>query len=185
MRYSFRIAGSANEFQQIRRLNHQIFSDELGQHVARPDGILADPLEARSRYLIALLHELVVGMVCVHDDPPWSVTKRLAQAAILDTLPPPLLEVRLLAVAPEHRNRLVLAGLLAGLLELALERGFRTLLISGVTSQVRMYRRLGFVELGPAVAEGQATFYPMALDLQTVPPHTVESWQRYHQRRIS
>ena len=182
MTYSFRIAESAEDFQQIRRLNHRIFSEELGQHAARPDGLLADPFEARSRYLLALCGGEVAGMVCVHDDPPWSVTKRLAQASVLDRLTKPLLEIRLLALAPEHRNGMVVAGLLAGVLEMALEAGFRTLLISGVTSQVRMYRRLGFAELGPAVVDGAAAFYPMALDLQALPEHTREAWQRYGRR---
>ena len=184
MSYSFRTAETADDFQQIRRLNHKVFSEELGQHAARPDGLLADPFEARSRHLIALHQDLVVGMVCVHDDPPWSVTKRLADPAIVDTLPPPLLEVRLLALAPEHRTRLVLAGLLAGVFEDAKERGYRTLLISGITDQLKMYRRLGFVELGPAVADGHSAFYPMALDLHALPAHTLQSWQRY-QRRTS
>jgi hypothetical protein len=131
-----------------------------------------------------LHHEVVAGMVCVHDDPPWSVTKRLADPAMVDTLPGPLLEVRLLALASEHRTRLVVGGLLAGVFEDAVQRGFGTLLISGVTDQAKMYRRLGFVELGPAVADGQAAFYPMALDLSALPARTLETWQRY-QRRTS
>ncbi len=184
MSYSFRPAETSDDFQQIRRLNHRIFSEELGQHEIRPDGLLADPFEARSRYLLALHDELVVGMICVHDDPPWSVVKRLADPAILAGLPPPLLEVRLLALEPEHRSRLVLAGLLAGVFEDATERGYRTLIISGVTSQVKMYRRLGFLELGPAVSDGHAAFYPMAMDLRAMPAQTLESWRRY-QRRIS
>lgn len=182
MTYSFRIAESVEDFRQIRRLNHRIFSEELGQHAARPDGLLSDPYEARSRYLLALCGDDVAGMVCVHDDPPWSVAKRLADASILEGLPRPLLEVRLLALAPEHRNGMVVAGLLAGVLEMALEAGCRALIISGVTSQARMYRRLGFAELGPAVADGAAAFYPMALDLQCLPAHTVEAWRRYGRR---
>ncbi len=184
MSYSFRVAETAEDLQQIRRLNHMVFSQELGQHAVHADGRLIDPFEARSRHFLALHHDVVCGMVCVHDDAPWSVTKRLSAPAIVDTLPQPLLEVRLLAVAPEHRNRPVLAGLLAGVFEFALERGFRSLLISGVTEQVKMYRRLGFVAIGPAVAEGRARFYPMALDLQAVPAHILESWRRY-QRRTS
>ncbi|HEY3443856.1 MAG TPA: GNAT family N-acetyltransferase [Paludibaculum sp.] len=182
MTYSFRIAESVEDFQQIRRLNHRIFCEELGQHAARPGGLLADPFEARSQYLLALCRDVVAGMVCVHADPPWSMTKRLADASILDTLPKPFLEVRLLALAPEHRNRMVVAGLLAGVLELALDAGCRTLLISGVTSQVKMYSRLGFTELGPAVADGAAAFYPMALDLHTLPAHTIDAWRRYGRR---
>jgi N-acyl-L-homoserine lactone synthetase len=182
MSYSFRPAGTSGDFEQIRSLNHQIFSEELGQHALRPDGLLADPFEARSRYLIALHRELVVGMVCVHDDPPWSVARRLADPAILAALPHPLLEVRLLALHPAHRSRLVLAGLLAGVFEDATRRGHRTLIISGVTSQVKMYRRLGFAELGPAISDGDAAFYPMALDLRAMPAHTLQSWRRYQRR---
>lgn len=182
MSYSFRLAETGEDLLQIRRLNHRIFAAELGQHGVRTDGLLEDHFEGRSRFLLALHHNELAGMVCVHDSPPWSVAKRLADPAILEELPRPLLEVRLLALAPEHRRKAVLAGLLAGMLEHALDRGGRTLIISGVTAQADMYRRIGFRELGPAVAEGRAEFYPMTLDLHALPATVRRSWQRYRRR---
>jgi predicted N-acetyltransferase YhbS len=167
--YQFREAVSESEFEQIRRLNHRAFADELGQHPASPDGRLVDPRETRSRYFVALRGERVVGMVCASITPPFSVEARLPDAAALGSLPQPHCEVRLLAIESAHRNTLVISGLLLCLLRAVLELGAGTLLISGVSGRVEMYQRLGFRPLGPAVPQGQAAFVPMALRLDELP----------------
>lgn len=169
MSYDFREAATEAEFEQIRRLNHLAFADELGQHPASPDGRLVDAREASSRYFVALRGERVVGMVCVSMVRPFSVESRLPDAGVLDVLPRPHCEVRLLAIERDHRNTLVISGLLLCLLRAVLAEGAGTLLISGVVGRVEMYQRLGFKPLGPPVPQGQTAFVPMALRLDDLP----------------
>jgi predicted N-acetyltransferase YhbS len=167
--YAFRAASSAADYDQIRRLNHRAFSEELGQHAPTADGLLVDARESISRFYVALEGERVVGMVCAATKRPFSAESRLPDPAVLEELPQPLCEVRLLAIEPSHRNSLVISGLLLCLLRAVLEEGAGTLLISGVTSRVEMYQRLGFRALGPPVPQGEASFVPMALRLEELP----------------
>ena len=184
MRYTFRQAESEADFVSLRRLNHLIFAEELGQHSPHEDGLLIDRMETHSRYWIALAGDEVVGMVSVHDDPPYSVEQRLSDPSVLENLPGRKLEVRLLAVHPRHRGRLVVAGLLGPLIAWAFTEGYELLLISGVVERAPMYRRLGFRELGPAVPDGAAAFFPMVLRLSDLPGSILISIARYQRRGV-
>jgi hypothetical protein len=171
--YEFREASTPADYDQIRRLNHLVFAGELGQHQPNPAGLLVDKHEAHSRFFIALHAGRVVGMVCCSSLPPFSIESRLNEPAILQGLPGPLLEARLLAIHPDHRNRMVFAGVLTLLAARSLEAGYATLLISGLESRVEMYERMGFRPLGPPVPSGQAAFVPMALNLSELPERYV------------
>ena len=94
-------------------------------------------------------------MVSVHSGPEYSVARRLENPGVLSQFPGAL-EVRLLAIAQNARNRTVLAGLIWMVYEFALVNSYCHLLISGLLSREPMYRRLGFQPLGPAVKEGDA-----------------------------
>jgi aspartate aminotransferase-like enzyme/GNAT superfamily N-acetyltransferase len=163
-RYVFKRADMPSEFEQIHRLNYRVFVEEVPQHAASPRGRLIDKFHAKSTYFVALVEGRVVGMLSVHDRPPFSVASRLPDPSILDVPGRRSLEVRLLAVEPEHRGGQVLAGLLCSALEYARDR-YHDVYISGVAERVAMYERLGFQRLGPAVASGAARFVPMRVRL--------------------
>ena len=182
MRYEFREAVSDADRDGIRLLNHRIFAEEVGQHEAQPDGRLRDPFEAKSRFWIALHEGQVVGMVAVHDQPPFSIAKRLADPAALDNLAGLKLEVRLLAVEAALRNRMVMAGVLWRMIVAAIEERYDVLLISGITERAGMYHRLGFMDLGPAVREGAASFIPMMIRLTELPPELARDIARWRRR---
>lgn len=165
MPYVFKVAETAEEYDQIRRLNHRVFAEEVRQHPPTADGRLIDSREAISRFFIALVGNRVVGMVCTCPQRPFSVEKRLADPPILDTLPAPLLEARLLAIEAAYRKRMLFLGMLELMVATAISEGYATLLISGITDRLRMYQRMGFRALGPAVPYGEASFTPMAMDL--------------------
>jgi N-acyl-L-homoserine lactone synthetase len=161
-RYSIKRAQTADELEQIHRLNHRIFAEELGQHVASSDGRMVDKFHDKNIYFIALAEGHVLGMISAHDKAPFSVADRLPDAAILDRPGRRPLEVRLLAVEPAHRTGSVMAGLLWSMLEYA-SRQYTDVYISGIAERVDMYQRLGFRPLGPAVAHGKAAFVPMCV----------------------
>jgi predicted N-acetyltransferase YhbS len=179
--YQFKFAASDAEFEGVRRLNHEVFAAEVGQHETQPNGLLVDRFESKSLYIVAIHEERVVGMVALHDQPPYSIEKRLSSAALLDELAGPLLEVRLLAIEPQHRRGMVIAGLMGRVILHALEAGYPTLLISGISERVELYRRLGFRALGPAVPDGKASFVPMALQVIDLPEPIrvdINRWRR-------
>ena len=160
LRYRFKQADSADEFEQIFRLNHSVFADELEQYETTESQRIVDKFHDKNRYIIALFEERVIGMVSVHAEAPFSVAEKLADPAILASYGS-LIEVRQLAVKTEHRTGVVMAGLLLGLYEHA--RAHDTVVISGHLDKAGMYRELGFHDLGPPVPSGRALYVPMAI----------------------
>lgn len=183
--YRFAWAASDQDFFALRRLNHDIFAAELGQHAQTADGSLTDRFESESRFLLAWRSEILAGMVALRGQPPFSIEQRLADPRILDNYAGSKLEVRLLAVHPGERNTMVLAGLLARVLEVARAEDWRWLLISGLRERVTLYQRLGFFSIGPAVQSGEAWYVPMVLDVSAVPATIAadyDAWRRRQQR---
>ena len=97
---------------------------------------------------------------------------------MLDRLGPRPLEVRLLAAEPEHRRGIVFSGLALVVLRHARREGYSHLLISGVAGRRRMYERMGFVALGPAVRSGESEFLPMAARLDDLPERILRDAER-------
>ncbi|KAA6461205.1 aminotransferase class V-fold PLP-dependent enzyme [Acidobacteria bacterium AB60] len=167
--FQFKEARTPQEFEQIHRLNHQVFAAEIRQHNPNPDGLLVDRFHPTNRYFLALSEGSLAGMVSVHPGPEFSIASRLPSPTLLSSLRAPL-EVRLLAVHPRYRRSLVLPGLLLQIYDYARQNRFSDLLISGIVDRVPMYRKMGFVPIGHAVPSGQACFVPMRLPLDSPPP---------------
>src|SRR5262245_7270521 len=100
--YVFKRAETSHEFDQIHRLNHRTFVQEIPQHADNGTGVLVDKFHNKNAYLIVLRDDRVVGMVSAHDEPPFSVSERLTDADILNRPGVRPLEVRLLAIEPDE-----------------------------------------------------------------------------------
>ena len=174
VRYRFKPAETPDEYEQLFRLNHAVFAGELEQHPTHADRRLVDKFHTKSAYVIALADDRIVGMISVHDQAPLSVAGKLADPSVLDDFGR-LLEVRLLAVEPAHRNGMVMAGLMLGVYEHA--RGYDALVISGHVEKADLYRELGFIDLGPPVASGQAMYVPMVVRMSDLAERQAR-WQR-------
>ena len=177
--YILKRAETAGEFEQIHRLNYETFVKQLGQHPDTGTGSLVDKFHGRNLYFIVVCHARVAGIVAVHDDPPFSIADRLADLGALDRLGSRLLEVRLLAVAPQERNRAVFPKLICAVYRHACAHGHSHLLISGLQERLGLYRRLGFRALGPAVPCGRASFVPMSLAVDAAPACALRMVARY------
>ena len=62
---SFRIATEDWEFDQIHRLNHLTFTEEIPQHTPRPDGELVDRFHGENTYVVGLNGSSVVAMMAL------------------------------------------------------------------------------------------------------------------------
>src|SRR5262245_40733660 len=108
--YRIKRAETETEFEQIFRLNQRIFADDLRQYSAGSGGP-GEQFHAKNQYWSARAEDSVVGMIALHDEPPFSVADKLRDPSVLSSLGR-LAEIRLLAIDPAHRNRMLLAGLL-------------------------------------------------------------------------
>src|SRR5215471_5987593 len=184
--YVFKRADSNEEIEQIHRLNYRTFVAEIPQHHDPGDGRLVDKFHAKNTYFIALRRGKVVGMISVHDQPPFSVADRLADATILSRPDSRPIEVRLLAIAPEQRKSTVLMGLVWQFYEFARANGYTHAYLSGLEERLALYRQFGFEPIGPAVRCGGASFVPMGItisQLVTVNEPKAKMWRKHLRRR--
>jgi N-acyl-L-homoserine lactone synthetase len=180
MKYRFKRAETDEELSGVFQLNHRVFAEELGQYQKRDDRVLIDRYHDSQIYFIAISGESVVGMISAHSGRPYSIEQRLEDPAIVETLGRNPLEIRLLAIDPEHRGRLVMLGLFVMMHEYACANGHDVLLISAVTSQLNIYERIGFRALGPAVPMGRAAFVPMVAGIDDLPHDKVQASLQRH-----
>ena len=163
--YTVRVATEPDEFEQIHALNYRTFVDEVPQHSPNPERRLVDRFHDENTYVICKVGEVVVGMVCVRDQRPFSVDEKIGPFE--EHLPPDVpaptrpCEIRLLAIEPGHRRGRVIFGLLSRLLRLGLERGYDFALMSGRPANMALYRALGFRPFGPITGSPDAPFQPM------------------------
>jgi aspartate aminotransferase-like enzyme len=180
--YIFKMAETEQELDQVHRLNYRTFVDEIPQHADTGTGVLVDKFHDKNSYLIALRGGTVVGMLSVHDRPPFSVAGRLPDPQILERPGTKPLEVRLLAIEPAERNSTMFFGLVWFFYRHAQAGGYSHLFISGIEDRVDLYRRIGFKPLGPAVGSGKAVFVPMVLDVSEMPERMLRLKQLWETR---
>jgi hypothetical protein len=180
-RYVFKRADCPDELEQIHALNYATFVQEIPQHADLGDGRLVDKFHAKNQYFVAISYSRVVGMVSTHDQPPFSVANRLPEPEVLHAPGVCPLEVRLLAICPEHRGGVVFAGLLWAVYQHACGGRYTHLFISAIEARLNMYEQLGFQAMGPAVGVEPPRFVPMAMPVSRIDErhgHLVDMWTR-------
>lgn len=180
--YTFKRADTASELEQVHFLNYSTFVREIPQHADPGDNRLVDKFHEKNLYFVALRGDRVVGMLSLHDQPPFSVAARLPDPGILlepDVRP---LEVRLLAIQPDERHKSVFGGLTWSVMQHVRGSGHTHLFISGFEDRLPMYERLGFEALGPAVGHPGAQFVPMCLtapQMEHLHARVAQIWGRH------
>ena len=170
---TFKVATDHGELEQIHRLNYRTFVEEIPQHAPNDRGELIDRFDRENAYVVCRRGERVLGMIAVRGMRPFSLDAKIDD---LDTHLPPnrrICEIRLLAVEPEHRTGVIFRGLVTELMAYCLRAGFDTVVISGTTRQLKLYRHLGFVPFGPLVGSGDAPYQPMYLTREAFEPRAV------------
>lgn len=164
---TYKIASEDAEFEQIHRLNHRTFAEEIPQRPRQPDRRLVDRFHSENRYIVGLDGARVIAMVALRGRRPFSLDEKLPD---LDSHIPPgchPCEIRLLAIEREIRGRRVFLGLLGRLADECIRSGYDLALASGTVRQQRLYAHLGFVPFGPRVGAPDALFQPMLLSLES------------------
>ena len=159
----FKIAVEPEEFEQVHRLNYRTFVEEIPQHTPNHERRLVDKFHAENTYFIVLDAGQVVGMICARDTRPFSLDFKLGN---LDSYLPPhsfICELRLLAVAKNHRTPKVFQGLMRAVADYCEKKGYDLAIGSGTTRQAKLYRHLGFTPFGPLVGNGDILFQPMSI----------------------
>ena len=157
----FKVAREPSEIEQVNTLHYKAFVEEIPQYARNDEQRHIDRFHDENTYIVALDGETVIGSIAVRGTRPFSLDNKLENLDQYLLAGYRYCEVRLLIVAKEHRTGKVLPGLIAGVWEWAMERGFDAALISATTRQLKLYRHVGFVAFGPLVGTSEAPFQPM------------------------
>lgn len=165
-----KVATETWELEQVYGLNYRTFVEEIPQHSPNEERLLVDRLLARSTCYICLSGRRLRGMVAICDERPFSLDNKIAD---LDSYLPPyqsLCEVRLLAVEPDDRGRLVFGALMGAIFRHAREKGHDLCVLSGALRRLPLYRRMGGVPFGPPLGTAEAPYQAMYLGWQQLNP---------------
>lgn len=159
----FKVASEPDEFAQVYDLNHRTFVEEIPQHSPNAQRKLVDPRLDRSTLYVCLNGNQLVGMAAIGGTRPFSLDEKLLD---LESYLPAgdwdLCEVRLLAIEKSYRRRMsVLSGLFHMLFRHACDEGHDLAVISAATSQLSLYRRIGFRPFGPPLGTPGAPYQGM------------------------
>ncbi len=166
--FVFKIAEQTWEIDAIHALNYKIFVEEIPQHEPNHDKRLPDKFHAQNTYIVCVHEEqrILAGMIAFRDKRPFSLDSKLPN---LDSHLPAgrsLCEIRLLAVEDEYRYTRISQGLIAQLVQHAIDCGHDLAVISGTVRQIKLYQFLGFIPFGPLVGTEDAQYQPMYLTLE-------------------
>ncbi|MBS4209192.1 aminotransferase class V-fold PLP-dependent enzyme [Bacillus sp. FJAT-50079] len=168
MSFIYKIATEQEEFEQINQLNYQTFVEEIPQHDKNKSKTLTDKFHKENTYMICLKDELVIGMICVRSNRPFSLDGKIGE--VEEHLPVQAkkpCEIRLLAVDPAYRNGRVFLGLAQALIRFCLKAGYDMALISGTTREQKLYEQMGFQPFAYLTGSEDAAFQPMYLTKST------------------
>jgi aspartate aminotransferase-like enzyme/GNAT superfamily N-acetyltransferase len=166
--FVFKIAELPWEIEAVHALNYKTFVEEIPQHEPNPEKKLPDRYHAENTYIVCVHPDerILAGMIAFRDKRPFSLDLKLEN---LDAHLPPgrsLCEIRLLAVEDEYRYTRITQGLIAQLVQHAIDCGHDLAVISGTVRQLKLYRYLGFIPFGPVVGTDDAQYQPMYLTLE-------------------
>ncbi len=162
----FKTATEPDEFEKIHRLNYKTFVEEIPQHETNPEGRLVDKFHDENTYFIALDGDELVGMICVRDKRPFSLEYKLENLESYLPAYKSICELRLLAIAKDHRSPQVFQGVMRALYDHCDLKGYDLGIMSGTVKQARLYKHLGFAPFGPLVGTGDILFQPMYLTFE-------------------
>ena len=167
-KFIFKVAEHPWEFDAIHTLNYKTFVEEIPQHDPNSEQKLIDKLHAENTYIICVneKEQELVGMIAFRGKRPFSLDQKLEN---LDSYLPPdrsLCEIRLLAVEEKYRYTRISQGLIATLVQHAIDNGHDLAVISGTVRQTKLYKFLGFVPFGSLVGTKDAPYQPMYLTLE-------------------
>lgn len=159
----------------IRRLRHEIYARELGQHAPNAAGLLTDDLDGSNVYIVAVRRGEPAGFISV--TPPWagrfSIDRHLRRDEHPALRDDGLFEIRILAVDPGLRGRMIGSLLMYAALRWVAGHGGRGIVALGRVGLLPMYLALGLVSTGAAVRSGAVEFQLLTGDVAELTDRTL------------
>jgi histidinol-phosphate/aromatic aminotransferase/cobyric acid decarboxylase-like protein/N-acyl-L-homoserine lactone synthetase len=157
--FSVSMAGSADR-EEIYRIRHEVYANELQQHPANAAMSLCDSLDAANKYIVARIAGKIAGFVSI--TPPGLQNYSIDKYFSRETLPFPvddgLFEIRLLTVLKTHRGSDVATMLMYGAFRCAESRGGRHIVAIGRREIIDLYLKVGLRPAGKSTRCGLVAY---------------------------
>ena len=160
----YKIANTAEEYEQIFKLNYETFVEEIPQHEKNETKKLKDKFHDKNIYIIAKKKNDVVGMIALADQRPFSLDLKLndIDKYYKGSYKKPV-EIRLLSIKEKYRKTKVFTELLQRTFNYIIQNAYDIVFISGTTRQEKLYKHLGFTKFHENVGTKDAEYMPMYL----------------------
>ena len=164
----YKIANTAEEYEQIFKLNYETFVDEIPQHEKNETKKLKDKFHDKNIYIIAKKEGEVVGMMALSDERPFSLDLKLndIDKYYKGSYKKPI-EIRLLSIKHKYRQTKVFTELIQRTFNYIIQNAYDIAFISGTTRQEKLYKHIGFTRFHENVGTKDAEYIPMYLDLNS------------------
>jgi GNAT superfamily N-acetyltransferase len=155
---------------EVRRLNHLVYAEELGQDTVQQSGhSLADPRLEQGVCFVARDHGRMIGMLAMTlPNQRFSIEDTLGELPLSPVQRARAVELRRLAVLREWRGRGAYPLLVDASVAHCLDSGDKLGVISAIVDNIGMYERLGFRSFGQRFCKGAAEYQPMLLSIDAL-----------------
>lgn len=164
--------------EEIYRLRHEVYADELHQHEANAAHTLVDALDAANLYLVAHTGGELAGFISLTPPsaPTFSVEKYIPLVELPFARQHDLFEARILTVRASHRGTLVATALMYAALRYVEANGGTRIIGIGRREVLPVYRKVGFTTLGREVRSGAVTFELMSATTEQLRARLTPAW---------
>ena len=144
----------------IYRLRHEVYADELGQHLTNSTGSLHDALDEFNTYLVASFRNEIVGFISITPPggPSYSVDKYFSRDQLPFVFNQRLYEVRLLTVRKQWRGRPIAFLLMYAAFRWIEAHGGAHIVAIGRRDVLPLYFKAGLEAVGLTVQAGAVTY---------------------------
>ena len=156
---TFSIASNLDR-QEIYKIRHLIYAQELNQHAVNSSQQLTDDLDAENKYIVAKAENQILGFISITtpNSKKYSVDKYFSRSDIPYAFDEYLYEIRLLTVLEKSRNSYLALGLMYAAFRWVQSHGGLHVVAICRSELVEMYRKAGLNPLSLRAVSGKVTY---------------------------
>jgi histidinol-phosphate/aromatic aminotransferase/cobyric acid decarboxylase-like protein/N-acyl-L-homoserine lactone synthetase len=151
---------SETDRDQIYKIRHRVYAEELQQHTTNSAGALSDELDLYNHYIVAKQEQQVVGFISI--TPPsaakYSVDKYFSRSAIPYDFDDHLYEIRLLTIIEPRRNSSLALVLMFASFRWVASHGGKYIVSICRSDILEMYKKAGLTTLDKRATSGKVTY---------------------------
>ncbi|MBC7759598.1 MAG: aminotransferase class I/II-fold pyridoxal phosphate-dependent enzyme [Phormidesmis sp. FL-bin-119] len=167
--------------QEIYKLRHIVYANELKQHKENPSRELRDELDLCNQYIIARQEQNIVGFISITTPASlkYSVDKYFSRSSIPYDFDDYLYEIRLLTIIEAKRKNSLALALMYASFRWVQSHGGKFIVSICRSDILDMYRKAGLWPLNQKVESGMLTYDLCVAEVENLESHVQKNLFRY------